>query len=101
MMYMHYCKNCNRIHMLNGHKMFCPKCHDSLKELKISYLEYAEYSKSERMALLSQCQNEKSLNSLSTTYRMYKYSKQYRKIQQEQNCILYPSVGAGKVYFGA
>ena len=32
MMYLHFCKNCSRIHMLNGHKMSCPKCSTPLKE---------------------------------------------------------------------
>ena len=37
MMYMHYCKSCHRVYMLNGHKQQCPKCHKVFLELKISY----------------------------------------------------------------
>lgn len=97
MMYMHYCKNCCRIHMLNGHKMSCPRCLDSLTELKISYLDYVELSRTDREILLRQCQDSEKLEQLSTTYRMYKYSKRYRKLQHESevtanndNVIAYP-----------
>ena len=81
MMYLHFCKNCNRIHMLNGHKMFCPKCSASLKELQMSYLEYTSLPRKERMEFLELCKNETSLDKISTTYRMYKYSKWYRDLQ--------------------
>lgn len=100
MMYMHYCNNCCRIHMLNGHKMSCPRCSDSLTELKISYLNYVELPKAQREQLLKQCQEAESLKQLSTTYRMYKYSKWYRKLQSESeiaismnndNFIAYPA----------
>ena len=40
MMYIHYCRHCKRIHMLNGHKKYCPACRGHLNELKISYLKY-------------------------------------------------------------
>ena len=36
MMYIHYCRHCKRIHMLNGHKKYCPACRGHLNELKIS-----------------------------------------------------------------
>lgn len=52
MMYIHYCEKCNRIHMLNGHKISCPTCDFSLKELRITYLEYIEMNKEERTSLL-------------------------------------------------
>lgn len=81
MMYLHFCKKCNRIHMLNGHKMICPKCNESLKELQMSYLEYISLSKSERDLFIELCNDENSLNEISTTYRMYKYSKWYRNLQ--------------------
>ena len=41
MMYIHYCRHCKRIHMLNGHKKYCPACRGHLNELKISYLNLA------------------------------------------------------------
>lgn len=81
MMYVHFCKNCNRIHILNGHKMACPKCSQSLTELQLSYLEYISFNQTERNHLLDLCANEDSLYKISTTYRMYKYSKWYRNLQ--------------------
>ena len=81
MMYLHFCKTCNRIHMLNGHKMSCPKCSSSLKELQMSYLDYIALTPSERIHFMELCNDETSLNEISTTYRMYKYSKWYRNLQ--------------------
>lgn len=81
MMYMHYCKRCNRIFMLNGHKMICPKCTDPLTELQISYLDYVELDMAEREAFKSACADEAKLCKLKTTYRMYKYSKWYKELQ--------------------
>lgn len=81
MMYMHYCKRCHRIHMLNGHKMNCPKCSDSLTELRIPYMTYVEMDANEREAFKALCQDEDNLKELSTTYRMYKYSKWYKEQQ--------------------
>ena len=80
MMYLHFCKTCNRIHMLNGHKMFCPKCNNSLKELQMSYLDYINLTPEERSHFVELCNDESSLNKISTTYRMYKYSKWYRNL---------------------
>lgn len=82
MMYLHFCKNCNRIHMLNGHKMTCPKCDNSLKELQMSYLDYISLDQTERDLFIELCNDDNSLNEISTTYRMYKYSKWYRKLQE-------------------
>ena len=66
MMYMHYCQHCHRVHMLNGHKQFCPKCHQRITELKLSYLDYVSMDATQ-----------------STTYRMYKYSKWYKEMQRQ------------------
>lgn len=77
MMYLHFCKQCNRIYMLNGHKQLCPKCRLSLTELQMSYLDYTSLTSQERLLFLEQCQNEDTLKELSTIYRMYKYSKWY------------------------
>ena len=79
MMYIHFCKNCNRLHILNGHKLVCPACDASLAELKMPYMEYIQMSPKEREELLLKCQDEAVLKSLSTKYRMYKYSKWYKK----------------------
>lgn len=80
MMYLHYCSNCKRIHMLNGHKMVCPKCEARLIELKISYLDYVDMSREERELLLQDCQNRELLAKMSANYRMYKYSKWYKQL---------------------
>lgn len=77
MMYIHYCKNCSRFHILNGHKQVCPACDDKLAEMQISYLEFVDLSNHERALLLELCQNEEMLKELSTTYHMYKYNKWY------------------------
>ena len=81
MMYLHFCKNCNRIHILNGHKLYCPKCNNPLKELQMSYLDYVILTNTERRLFIELCNNENSLKEISTTYRMYKYSKWYRNLQ--------------------
>lgn len=82
MMYVHYCKRCSRIHMLNGHKMYCPKCEQPLTELRIPYMEYVSMDREERELFRRDCQNETVLEQLSAHYRMYKYSKWYKKLQE-------------------
>lgn len=84
MMYIHYCKNCSRFHILNGHKQVCPACDGTLTEMQISYLEFVDLSNHERALLLELCQDENLIKELSTTYRMYKYSKWYRNSQNVQ-----------------
>lgn len=88
MMYVHFCKICKRIHILNGHKMTCPKCSQPLTELQISYLEYTALTHIERINLIELCGNQDTLHKISTTYRMYKYSKWYRNLQviNENSC---------------
>ena len=78
MMYIHFCRKCSRFHILNGHKLTCPACHDSLTEMRMPYMDYVNMSSSQREALANECANEDTLKKLSTTYRMYKYSKWYR-----------------------
>ena len=51
MMYIHYCRTCNRIHILNGHKSICPSCERDLTELKISYMDYIQLEPEERHRL--------------------------------------------------
>lgn len=84
MMYIHYCRACSHIHILNGHKMNCPRCDGPLTELLISYLEYVNLSQQERDEFLEKCRDGEQLKSLSTTYRMYKYSKWYKELQKSQ-----------------
>lgn len=81
MMYMHYCKQCHRVFMLNGHKMICPKCADPLAELRISYMDYVNLDMQQREAFKAACADDEQLSKLRTTYRMYKYSKWYRELQ--------------------
>lgn len=83
MMYMHYCKRCQRVHMLNGHKQFCPKCQGMISELKISYLDYVSMDETQRVSFHTSCADEEQLKRLSTTYRMYKYSKWYKDLQRQ------------------
>ena len=85
MMYMHYCKQCQRIFMLNGHKMICPKCTDPLAELQISYLDYMKFDPVQRESIREVCGNEEHLQKLKTTYRMYKYSKWYKELQAQNS----------------
>lgn len=84
-MYVHFCKSCKRIHMLNGHKMFCPRCSTTLTELQMSYLEYVQLNATERLLLTDLCDSEVSLKELGTTYRMYKYNKWYKELASA-NC---------------
>ena len=81
MMYLHFCQTCSRIHILNGHKMFCPKCNHTLKELQMSYLDYVALNSAQRELFIASCHDENHLHKISTTYRMYKYSKWYRDSQ--------------------
>lgn len=78
MMYIHYCKYCRRIHILNGHKVYCPACSGKLTELGISYMKYVSLSKPERVALKEKCADEKGLKELSVEYRMHRYSKWFK-----------------------
>lgn len=79
MMYMHYCSNCRRLHMLNGHKIICPSCEDKLAELKLPYLVYADMNSDQRQELLNRLQTQDGLNELVTTYKMLKYSKWFKE----------------------
>lgn len=83
MLYMHYCKKCDYIYRLNGHRIICPKCTAPLVELKISYLDYAEMGIEQREVLLSNCRNDEKLKGIRARYRMYKYSKWYKELQKE------------------
>ena len=90
MMYMHYCKRCQKVHMLNGHKMSCPRCEAPLAELQISYLDYTNMSREERAAFAARLKDPERLSKLSTTYRMYKYSKWYKELLTQTPDNIYP-----------
>jgi rRNA maturation endonuclease Nob1 len=51
MLYIHHCQNCNRIHILNGHKSACPKCGQALTELPVSFLSYSSMDENARRKL--------------------------------------------------
>ena len=87
MMYLHFCKTCSRIYILNGHKMTCPKCNNPLKELQMNYLDYVALDSTKRELFIADCHDEKHLHKISTTYRMYKYSKWYRDSQSATDHI--------------
>ena len=78
MMYIHYCPVCHKIHMLNGHKHFCPRCEEPLAELKIKYMTYVSMGSKERAELEARCAEPEELEKIKTTYRMAKYSKWYK-----------------------
>ena len=59
MMYIHYCKTCLRLHILNGHKSLCPACQILLIELKLPYLSYVEMDKNAREQLLTSLKTAK------------------------------------------
>ena len=85
MMYMHYCKRCHHVHMLNGHRRECPNCNESITELKIPYMDYVSMNRDARELFLVRLEDEVQLKCLSTTYRMFKYSKWYKKQLNEQH----------------
>lgn len=67
MMYIHYCKYCQRVHILNGHKNYCPGCKGHLYELKISYMKYVNLDKEERHALKTRLRDPKELALLTAS----------------------------------
>ncbi len=82
MMYIHYCKYCRRIHILNGHKAYCPACSGKLAELGISYMKYVNLSREQRALLKEKCADEKGLAELSVEYRMHRYSKWFKAMAE-------------------
>lgn len=84
MMYIHFCKHCTRIHILNGHKTECPRCSEKLTELKVSYMEYINLDLTQRDLLIEKCKDENQLSQISTIYRMYKYSKAYKSLHNSE-----------------
>lgn len=83
MMYMHYCKRCHRVYMLNGHKQSCPKCREAITELKLTYMDYVSMDEGARTLFSNSCADDEQLKKLSTTYRMYKYSKWYKELHKQ------------------
>lgn len=76
MMYIHYCKYCQRIHILNGHKNYCPGCSGHLSELKVSYIKYVNLDKEQRQALRTRCSDPAELAALTVSpKKTYDYAK--------------------------
>lgn len=76
MMYIHYCRHCQRIHILNGHKNYCPRCCGHLSELKISYMKYVNLSRDERLLLKKRCSDPKELALLTASpKKTHEYAK--------------------------
>lgn len=64
-MYIHYCKYCQRIHILNGHKNYCPGCKGHLTELKISYMKYVNLDRPRRRELRARLSDPQELAALT------------------------------------
>lgn len=79
MMYIHYCSSCQRLHILNGHKIKCPGCENKLTELTLPYLTYVDMSYADRAALQEKLGTADGIKELSATYRMQKYSKWFKE----------------------
>ena len=76
MMYIHYCKYCQRIHILNGHKHYCPRCSGHLAELTVSYPKYVNMDKSKRHELRARCADPAGLAALTAPpKKTYEYAK--------------------------
>ena len=84
MMYIHYCRYCRRIHILNGHKAYCPACSGKLTELDISYLKYVNLSRQDRRALKEKMRRRKSA------------AGAFRKIPLQKRRRMVPAAGAGR-----
>ncbi|NLL77819.1 MAG: hypothetical protein GX235_11350 [Clostridiales bacterium] len=66
--------------------MTCPKCGGAIIELRIPYMEYVSMDMEERKAFKDKCADKEELKELSTTYRMYKYSKWYKELNSQRCC---------------
>lgn len=75
MMYMHFCKRCNRIHILNGHKINCPGCSETLVELAISFHEFSDMNAQQRADYQTRLGDEQQLAQLQCVYRAGHYRK--------------------------
>lgn len=79
MIYIHYCGECDFIHLLSGHRTNCPGCGNALTELKLSYQDYFQMDKEERDNFLKQCENPEELEHLAFCYKKHKFSKWYKE----------------------
>lgn len=79
MMYIHYCNNCNKIFILNGHKQECPRCALPIQELKLSFKEYSTMLPPERESFRRRLTEPAFLNANTTYYRFAKHTKRFQK----------------------
>lgn len=79
MIYLHYCKNCDFIHMLSGHRTTCPGCNEPLTELKLNYMDYYQMDRESRNALLEKCREPEELKKITFVYKKHKFSKWYKE----------------------
>lgn len=73
MLYIHYCADCRRIHILSGHRLICPACDKHLAELKVPYTTYITWNLKERSVFLTKCADPSSLARLSVIYHAHRY----------------------------
>ncbi len=73
MMYMHYCKNCDHFHMLNGHKHSCPGCGGALFELSISFLDFTQMDADERERYQKRCREQAERQEASPSCKKQAY----------------------------
>jgi hypothetical protein len=67
--------------MLNGHKRKCNACKNDITELNIHYMEYVQMNKECRQDFLNKLSDKNTLKELEFKYRMYKYTKWYKELQ--------------------
>ena len=75
MLYLHFCSACTRIHVLSGHRLYCPACDGKVCELSLSYNSYIKLSRNERDALVNQCSKPELLQQM----RIKQYPRYKRK----------------------
>lgn len=80
MLYMHYCSHCQRLHILNGHKKFCPGCENNLTELKLSCMDYVKMDENARFNLLAILNTPEGLNNHSSHTKQSNPSKPFSEI---------------------
>lgn len=79
MIYIHFCKKCEAVFMLNGHQLGCPRCDSSLFELKISFDDYINLLPAEREDLRSKLTNSDYLLKHKRHYRFAKHTMRYKE----------------------
>lgn len=79
MIYVHYCEECDFLHLLSGHRTNCPGCGRPIAELKISYQEYFAMNAEQRDDFLEKCGNPNELEKMTFCYKKHKFSKWYKE----------------------